>query len=101
MLRPRPTIALACACAACSCSQPAPATEKATTPPRACSAESDPGVLIEVRDSVTLLPLTNAVLRVFSGGRVVDSAHSLVSDRRPVPPLGAVYERPGVFDVSV
>jgi hypothetical protein len=59
-----------------------------------------PGIVVEVRDSVTQAPLHNATLHILSEGSVVDSAGGLGGARAGTPLVG-VYERPGVYHVTV
>lgn len=85
---------------ASSCGRRAPASDTARVAGRACTADARPGIIVEVRDSTTGTPLSNATLRILSDGRIVDSARS-PAPRPEVLPLAGVYERPGIYDVVV
>lgn len=90
---------LACGCAARSCNKTRP-LEKSTVPQTMCTEISEPGIFVEVRDSLTQAPLHGATLHIFSAGMIVDSARSLDGRDDPTSLAGA-YDRPGVYDVIV
>ena|SRR5690348_13459407 len=90
---------LACGCTTRSESK-SKSGVRSSPPERMCTAIAVPGIVIDIRDSLTQQPLHGATLRIFSGGRVVDSAESL-ADRHAVTSLAGVYERPGTYDATV
>jgi hypothetical protein len=96
---PRTLTAAICGWVVSSCGRTQPPREEKEIPV-ACSAEADPGIVVEVRDSITQRPIRNATLRIFSQGRVVDSAHSL-ADPGAMTPLAGAYERPGIYNAIV
>ena len=86
---------------ASSCGRRAPASDTSRIAGVVCTADARPGILVEVRDSTTGAPLSNAALRILSNGRVVDSARSPEARQISVLTLAGVYEQPGIYDVVV
>lgn len=84
--------------AAGSCGRRAGADSAA--PLKACNAEAYPGIVVDVRDSITQAPLHSATLRIFSEGHIVDTAQSLGIPGAQTS-LAGVYERPGTYDIAV